>query len=81
MFNLKFTKMENSMKTVATIETISKCFYIDYSNETKLFYVSQDEIHRTHRKTIGEAFAVIMEKYIKNPAVITKIECNFKENN
>jgi|BioPla2DNA2_1021312.scaffolds.fasta_scaffold133592_1 hypothetical protein len=67
------------MKTVATIETILRCFYIDYSDETKLFYVSQGETHRTHRKTIGEAFAVIMEKYIKNPAAITKIECNFAE--
>jgi hypothetical protein len=67
------------MKTVATITTISRCFYIDYDENTKLFYISQDEIHRTHRNTIGEAFAVILEKYIKNPAVITQIECNFKE--
>ena len=73
--------MKNSIKTVATIETISRCFYIDYDEEKNMFYVAQDEIHRTCKPNIKEALAVVLEKYIKNPAVIKKIYCDFENNN
>jgi hypothetical protein len=49
-------------ETVFTIETRLNTWYVDYNHITGIYKVSQDEICRNVKKTLGEALQYILYK-------------------